>query len=232
VTPVLLASSGLNTTQEHPSITYSGDDYIVSWDTPIADSLPVDGYTSVVLRGINELTPLALDAYEAVYTITDARIDWYDQVGVLLTDPTAGYAHHVVSLSGVIVLPTSMEGPCTVSLSSPDTMFGYNITIHTVVATISNGIISITFLYDWNTSIDIPVVLEVNASLNCNGNVLSFVTTDPDGDGIIGSPMVSGPFIGFSIGISGEASSEAVLVGKEEIMCLADTIEIEVFSGA
>lgn len=219
VTPIMLASSGLSTTQEHPSITYSGDDYIVAWDNS----------DSVSLRDVNELSTISVET-ENELQILNARMDWYDPTGVNVTEPPNNDGV-IVSLVGSFVIPSSLEGSCIVTLSTLNTMFDSVPTFHDIVATVSGGVISITLLYDWADNLNIPVTLDVALTTNADGTS-TFVTLDTDGDGILGYPMTGGPFIGFSIGISGQLSG--IVAHSEqrlELISLEDVIDIEVFSG-
>lgn len=60
--------------------------------------------------------------------------------------------------------------------------------------TVNPGQIGAHMLFDWsvNVAIDVVVVWDVG----CNKYMLT--TTDPDGDGILSTPMVDGPFKGFN----------------------------------
>jgi hypothetical protein len=57
-------------------------------------------------------------------------------------------------------------------------------------------------LFAWGSTQDIDVVVVWNA--DCGEKQLSM--TDPDGDGILGTPMVDGPFIGFNANFNQNAT--------------------------
>jgi len=60
--------------------------------------------------------------------------------------------------------------------------------------TVGPGQLGAHMLFDWatNVAIDVVVVWDVDC------NKFELTTTDPDGDGILSSPMVDGPFKGFN----------------------------------
>lgn len=62
-------------------------------------------------------------------------------------------------------------------------------------------------LFNWNGNLNIPVTMGWAMS-----NTGYMTTLDLDGDGILGSPMVSGPFAGFNATFEGQAMPSAVPV--------------------
>jgi hypothetical protein len=64
----------------------------------------------------------------------------------------------------------------------------------TLTMTVGPGQLGAHMLFDWSVNKDIDVVVVWDVA--CNQFMLT--TTDPDGDGTLGTPMVDGPFKGFS----------------------------------
>ena len=79
---------------------------------------------------------------------------------------------------------------------SPDgsTKCGSEFTANPISMTVGQGQLGAHMLFDWSTTkaIDVVVVWDVNC------NLYQLTTTDPDGDGILSTPMVDGPFKGWN----------------------------------
>ena len=85
-------------------------------------------------------------------------------------------------------------------------------------ATANNGIpqLGAHMLFEWGNTQAIDVVVVWDA--DCGSKQLT--TTDPDGDGILGTPMVDGPFIGFNAAF--DQSATGVNTAGEPVPLIAD----------
>jgi hypothetical protein len=74
------------------------------------------------------------------------------------------------------------------------TKCGGQFTPNPITMTVGPGQLGAHMLFDWssNVAIDVVVVWDVGC------NKFELTTTDPDGDGILSTPMVDGPFKGFN----------------------------------
>ena len=101
-------------------------------------------------------------------------------------------------------------GAGTATLASSQLFFGYLWTAHDVtVQMTSDTTATFSMLFDWSTNLDIPVTLDTSITFNDDGT-MSFAALDTDGDGIVGTPMASGPFAGFTPAFSGTVYPEEV----------------------
>ena len=138
---------------------------------------------SIMIMDFNALT---FDMYDT----TGARIGGSDDVNGSMTIDT-------------------VTGAGTATVASDQLIFGYLWTAHDVTVQMSadGSTASFNMLFDWNTSLDIPVSLDTAITYNADGT-MSFAALDTDGDGILGSPMTEGPFVGFTVAFSGEVYPE------------------------
>ena len=136
--------------------------------------------------------------------------------GSINTDPDKACADETCTVSGAaLVSPTPFFGELwttnTIRLFNTPGTYTFN-TVQdgnpTLSMTVGPNQLGAHMLFDWSVNRDIDVVLVWDYS--CGAAQL--VTTDPDGDGIIGTKMVDGPFKGFSA-----AFDLATLAGEQAL---------------
>jgi len=77
-------------------------------------------------------------------------------------------------------------GAGTATVGSSQEFFGYLWGAHDITVQMSADGSTATFnmLFDWNTSLDIPVTLDTSITYNADGT-MSFAALDTDGDGTV-----------------------------------------------
>lgn len=137
-------------------------------------------------------------------------------------DPVGNIVGCDATVQADIVFPGSGS-----DIYSPTTFFGYLWTAHDIttytegsysIDTIEGGIYNFTvgpdqlgahILLDWGATTDIDVVLVWDVIDNGDGS-LTLISTDWDGDGVAGAPMIDGPFFGFNANFDIESVSAAL----------------------
>jgi len=113
-----------------------------------------------------------------------------------------------VSIGGAIDVIGSISidittGQGSANFSSNTPFFGYLWTAHDIVVQMtSEDTMKVSMLFDWGDNTDIVVAVDMGIDFNADGTA-RFTTLDTDGDNILGYPMDSGPFVGFSAAFSG-----------------------------
>ena len=136
--------------------------------------------------------------------------------GSINTDPDKACANETCAVSGAtLASPTPFFGQLwttnTIRLFNTPGTYTFN-TVQDgnppLSMTVGPNQLGAHMLFDWSVNRDIDVVLVWN--YDCGAGQL--VTTDPDGDGILGTKMVDGPFKGFSA-----AFDLATLAGQQAL---------------
>jgi len=199
-------SSGLGVT-DRPSIMELGSIYLKPIDVNSTIDLSFDGLivtneASSSLQQLSQIININEGNIMAITTMdfNTALFDMYDLDGVRVggSDDVNG--------SMTIDMAT---GAGTATVGSSQEFFGYLWGAHDITVQMSADGSTATFnmLFDWNTSLDIPVSLDTSITYNADGT-MSFAALDTDGDGTPGAPMVSGPFTGFTAAFSGTVYPE------------------------
>lgn len=130
------------------------------------------------------------------------------------------------------------------SISSPTPFFGMNWTAHDITTyqngtytistsqggsytfTVGEGQIGAHILFDWsvNTNIDVVEVWDVTES----SGVVTYTSSDWDGDGVPGGAMIEGPFPGFSINFNLTGSDLPLAINVPQMFLIGDaTVNIQ-----
>jgi len=150
-----------------------------------------------------------------------ATFDMYDGAG--------GHVGGAGVVTGTFIID-SLTGLGIGTFASTEPFFGNLWTAHDVVIQISDDktTAKLEMLFDWSVSLDIPVTLDVNITMD-GDQITSFTAVDGDGDNILGNAMLSGPFTGFSPDFSGvtvTATSAEDSATQHEALSYIDNAEI------
>jgi hypothetical protein len=117
-------------------------------------------------------------------------------------DGNGGHVGGANVVTGTFIIDSTGLGIGTFASIEP--FFGNLWTAHDVVIQISDDktTAKLEMLFDWSVSLDIPVTLDVNITMD-GDQITSFTAVDGDSDSILGNAMLSGPFTGFSPDFSG-----------------------------
>ena len=97
-------------------------------------------------------------------------------------------------------------GQGSANFSSETPFYGYLWTAHDIVVQmITEDEMKVNMLFDWGEARNISVTVYMGITFNADDSI-KFTTLDADGDGILGYPMDSDPFIGYSAAFSGLAT--------------------------
>jgi len=123
--------------------------------------------------------------------------------GTLNLNPSAGSTPSVSNFNGNIDILSASNGIATFN---PVNFFGQTLSFHDVnMSSFKLGPTNVTGQFDWGSTINTPFSLQWDVTGNNNGG-FTMTTVDNNGDGIPGTPMLSGPFVGKSFAIDGIAS--------------------------
>ena len=135
-----------------------------------------------------------------------AQAATYDFAGTFaMRDPGGALMHNDATVTASMEFDMATGSGSATGLSGAP-FFGQNWTAHNVTIQMTGPTTAVAdMLFDWSVNMDIPVHLDMSVTMNADGSI-SMQTIDADGDGIIGSPMVSGPFPGFNAAFDGVAT--------------------------
>jgi len=134
-------------------------------------------------------------------TFDSATFDMYDGAGGYVGGANIDNGD-TYGVNGTFIID-SETGLGIGTFESDQTFFGNLWTAHDVVIQItSTTTAKLEMLFDWSVSLDIPVTLDVNITMD-GDQITSFTAVDGDSDSILGNAMLSGPFTGFSPDFSG-----------------------------
>jgi len=183
-----------------------------------------DGDITASIVTVNPVDTSVAGLYTITYNAVDSNANAAFEVTrtVEVIDPNVvGGAFSIYDTTGVIVgAPDTAVSASIIypgagsSISSPTPFFGIQWSAHDVTTyqngtytidtveggsytfTVAEGQIGVHILIDWSATLDIDVINVWDVSES--SGVVSYTSTDWDGDGILGAAMIDGPFVGFS----------------------------------
>ena len=129
------------------------------------------------------------------------------------------YDHFGVNIGGTTDVIGSISidittGQGSANFSSETPFFGYLWTAHdAVVQMTGEDTMKVNMLFSWGEERNIPITVYMGIEFNADGSAI-FTTLDTDGDDILGYPMGSGTFSGFSAAFSGIATPIEFIVNS------------------
>jgi hypothetical protein len=157
-------------------------------------------------------------AYTQTDTVTDQVLIYIPQINLTgsfdMYDDIGGYIGGATDIVGSLVAGSVTDSvgftdDGTMQISSVTPFFGILWTAHDISYdfNIEDSTMNIDMMFDWGATQNIEIEMFANVNFNDDGTA-TITAIDGDYDGVIGSQMSNGPFIGFTAAFNFELSSE------------------------
>ena len=147
-------------------------------------------------------------------TSSAAQATVFDFAGTFqMRDPTGVLMQNDTTLTGTMDMDMG-AGSGTASIVSSMPFFGFMWTAHNItVAMTGPTTAAADMLFDWGSTTNIHVTVDMGVTMDMGTGAMSFTTLDgPSADGIPGNPMDNGPFPMFNAAFLGTATPQASAV--------------------